>query len=252
MFIKKEKKIIKFYGAEVLQSDLNIVRPAKKFIPDWFKNLKPFIDEKCGHKTTKIVKKDEEGLTSNATAKQCLPLVDAFSLGYTIPMPFDINIEKTSNDTHVTWAFEGCTGLETFMGSHPETQIKGCPYNGGTNNKQFFKFSNPWHIVTPKGYSCLITAPINQFDLPIQILSGVVDTDTMHTINFPFRLNAEEGCHAVKVGTPLAQIIPFKREKWHSETETLMPEMVAREKARFDTFMHHYYKRVHHKKKVFL
>ena len=54
--------------------------------------------------------------------------------------------------------------------------------------------------------------------MPFTTLSAVVDTDK-HTqaINFPFVMKS--GFNGViPAGTPLAQIIPFKRSKWKSVT----------------------------------
>jgi hypothetical protein len=63
----------------------------------------------------------------------------------------------------------------------------------------------------------------------MKILEGVVDADSYTTpINFPFNLkdNTFEGM--IPAGTPLAQIIPFKRESWQldfgSEKEIIKAE----------------------------
>jgi hypothetical protein len=46
-------------------------------------------------------------------------------------------------------------------------------------------------------------------------LPGIVDTDTYTAnINFPFVLNNPEFEGTILAGTPIAQIIPFKRETW--------------------------------------
>jgi hypothetical protein len=45
-----------------------------------------------------------------------------------------------------------------------------------------------------------------------QVLSGVVDTDAFPTpVNFPFIATAEDGVHVLPKGTPLVQVIPFRR-----------------------------------------
>jgi hypothetical protein len=76
------------------------------------------------------------------------------------------------------------------------------------------KFINPWSIQTPKGYSVLFTTPMHR-DLPFQILPGIVDTDRYAAqINFPFFLKDPNWTGTIPAGTPIVQIIPFKRESW--------------------------------------
>ena len=48
-----------------------------------------------------------------------------------------------------------------------------------------------------------------------KILPGIVDTDTYTPpVNFPFVLTDENYEGLIPAGTPLAQVIPFKRESW--------------------------------------
>ena len=71
-------------------------------------------------------------------------------------------------------------------------------------------------IKTPPGYSVLFTHPMNWHYLPFYSLSGVVDTDTYTMpVLFPFMMkNNFEGI--IPKGTPVIQIIPFKRDDWKS------------------------------------
>lgn len=76
------------------------------------------------------------------------------------------------------------------------------------------KFHNYWTIQTPPGWSCLFVAPLNRPALPVEILAGVVDTDTYASlINFPFIATGADGVHVIEKGTPLVQIIPFRRSE---------------------------------------
>ena len=82
------------------------------------------------------------------------------------------------------------------------------------------KWSPGWRIITPPGYSCLFTHPMNHFDLPFATLSGVVDTDSYKLgTEFPFRLlNINKDVVILEKGTPICQVIPFRREDWSSST----------------------------------
>jgi hypothetical protein len=76
------------------------------------------------------------------------------------------------------------------------------------------KWLSNWHVKTPRGYSSLILHPINRLDLPFYSFSGIVDTDKHPmVINFPFVLR--KGFDGkIEAGTPMVQIIPFKRDRW--------------------------------------
>ena len=85
-------------------------------------------------------------------------------------------------------------------------------------NLPILKILNPWTVRTPPGYSCLFMSPVlNQNDY-FYTISAIVDTDTFNDkINFPVLINGDKYNKFNKVfesGTPLVQIIPFKRESW--------------------------------------
>jgi len=50
------------------------------------------------------------------------------------------------------------------------------------------------------------------------ILPGIVDTDTYSApVNFPMVINDPNFEGLISQGTPIAQVIPFKREDWQME-----------------------------------
>jgi hypothetical protein len=60
----------------------------------------------------------------------------------------------------------------------------------------------------------MFTAPVHR-DSVFTILDGVVDTDTYTApVNFPFVLNDIKFEGMIPAGTPMAQVVPFKRETW--------------------------------------
>ena len=69
-------------------------------------------------------------------------------------------------------------------------------------------------IETEDGWSCQFKNPANNWQHNIEIIEGVVDTDTYHQqINFPYVWTGSEvGEWVIPRGTPLIQVIPFKRE----------------------------------------
>jgi hypothetical protein len=71
-----------------------------------------------------------------------------------------------------------------------------------------------WSIQTEKGYSTLIMNPMHGESSPLTAIPGIVDTDGFISEgHFSFIVKSNfKGI--IKQGTPLVQIIPFKRDSW--------------------------------------
>lgn len=170
--------------------------PAKKNIPSWYRTLEPYIG--------KVKRPDGDGIT-NQTAKRCMPLFDAISSGYIIYTWVDVFVSIQNNQHWYEWPM-----LEPIK-FHNNQQAPDHPKSYGEN---FPKWMSPWSIKTPKGYSCLFLPPMHRDNL-FNIFEGVVDTDTYgNPINFPFAMNDPKFEGLIPAGTPLAQVIPFKRDNW--------------------------------------
>jgi hypothetical protein len=167
--------------------------PAKSVLPAWFRRL-PGID------------KSQLTATNNGlTVKRCMPFLDALSAGWIIPIAASVRLEITEGGRTVTagWEFD-----REMVSNHSAFQIAGSPYEPHPP----MKFHNYWTIRTPKGWSCLFLPPINRPNGVIEVLSGLVDTDTYKApVNFPFVATAPDGVYTLKKGTPLVQVIPFRR-----------------------------------------
>lgn len=171
-------------------------KPSSQFIPQWYKDIDSYVTGKKIPNT--------KGSTSG-TVKRCIPVFDAVTSGYIITSAADVYISLKGELPWYEWA---SLDLIEF---HPVEQAPNHPKNTGFS---YPKWMNPWSIETPKGYSVLVTQPMHH-DLPFTILPGVVDTDTYHPpINFPFVMNDPDFEGVIPAGTPIAQIIPFKRESW--------------------------------------
>jgi len=185
--------------------DFNLIEPepAIKHLPSWFKQMSPHTEGKKD--------KFELGGNLNLSIKRCNPVGDALGAGYFIFLENAITVtpDPEGDSPELVWL----RGGEDFVSTHSQYQIDAKLVPDGYYKKPF-KFKNFWSIQTPKNFSILITHPLNRAELPFYTLSGVVDTDTFHTaINFPFFLKRGfEG--VIDSGTPIAQVIPFKRESW--------------------------------------
>ena len=167
--------------------------PAKNVVPAWFRHL-PGIDRSQ-------VSATNDGLT----VKRCMPFLDALSAGWIIPLAVPVRLEITEGGRTVQagWDFD----LE-MVSNHSAFQLAGSPHEPHPP----MKFHNYWTICTPPGWSCLFVPPINRPNHIFEVLSGVVDTDTYRSpVNFPFVATAPDGVYALKKGTPLIQVIPFRR-----------------------------------------
>ena len=185
-------------------------KPASASVPDWYKELESYMG---GEK-----KPNGEGMT-NGTIKRCMPVFDAITGGYILYTYSDVFISQKPDPLNenktLPWYEWPSFGP---LGFHPIAQAPTHPNRSALSDSSSYpKWMNPWAITTPKGYSVLFTQPMHRYS-PFTILDGVVDTDTYTApVNFPFVLNDWEFKGLIPAGTPMAQIIPFKRETWKME-----------------------------------
>jgi hypothetical protein len=185
-------------------------KPAAQSIPAWYKDMAVHMD---GEKETGL-HKDGVG-SSNLTLKGCNPFLDSLTSGYMLTLPFDIEFRRAENGMiGIRWA----TNVN-FIGSHAPEQAPGLPGPVG-GSESLLKWRPGWRVITPKGYSTLFTHPLNRHDLPFRTFSGVVDTDMYNLgVDLPFQLlnTINKDIFILEKGTPICQIIPFKRENWDSQ-----------------------------------
>jgi len=177
--------------------------PASHHTPQWFRALEGYPPDPPS---------DEFPVP---TVKRCSPFKDAMYGGYLLRLSADLQVvAKDPDDVNFNWS----PGLEREMiQSHGVAQYAGFPAAGIA-----FKFINPWIVKTPPGYSSLFVTPMNRALGPFQILSGVVDTDLYeNSVNFPFFWVEYPWEGILEAGTPIAQVIPFKREPWKLKVEEL-------------------------------
>ena len=182
--------------------------PAKLKVPDWWKDSERFFDGKMSLK----------GTEGNHGVKLCMPFLDAMTIGYTANLWVDVLVEQTYLGPKIGWR----VGPDPIV--QRDTLNKTIPIPAG-HYKTHYAWRDIMFTQTPPGYSSLITHPLNRHDLPFMTLSGVVDTDmTMARGTLPFFL--KEGFEGIiPAGTPMFQIIPFKREDWKIEEDDSLEEV---------------------------
>lgn len=183
--------------------EIEIPKPASQLIPDWYKKIESYIDS--DHPTPLFL---NEKVDSNATIKKCMPVFDSIVSGYIISTPEDIWV-SIDEDGDQQFLWPGSFGI-TF---HDEKQVTSYPIK--TGYQKYPKFLSPWGIRTPKGHSILIVPPFHREKEIFTILPGIVDTDKYYApVNFVFVVNDSKFIGLIPKGTPIAQVIPFKRDSW--------------------------------------
>lgn len=194
----KNNSGLEFYCEEALYNVIPEPLPSNKLIPEWFKKIKPFSSERSADGSPSM------------TAKKCLPMLDAMSIGYIIRLPADLYV-LTNHDLSIIKVNvkEGCNYYS--VANHDYSQIKSDSWPKNLKQNPL-KFLNLWWIKTNPGWSCYFTSPINEIDAPFECLSGVVDTDSYDgLINFPAIWKEPNFDGWIPAGTPLVTVIPFKR-----------------------------------------
>ena len=178
--------------------DLNFFppKPAIKEIPSWYINTPEYVNNK-----KKIIGDDK----TPHTIKKCMPVFDSISSGYILYTQVDVEIVQKDNIPYYKWPSQNAIEF------HPILQA---PLHPARNEAPYPKWNNPYAITTPPGYSVLIIQPMHRESV-FTIFPGIVDTDRYSApISFPFVLNDVKWEGIIEAGTPMAQVIPIKRESW--------------------------------------
>jgi hypothetical protein len=200
--------IIKFTNVLEVPEEFTPI-PASKTLPDWYKNLDSYF---FGEK-----KPVGDGAVPT-TAKRCMPLFDSMASGYIISTHTDFWVSQRPDETGNPHPYYEWPSFEV-LGFHKKEQLPEHP-DGEGHRITYPKWHNAWGIETPPGYSCLFIPPLHR-ETPIVALPGVVDTDTYTApVNFPFVLKDPKMEGLIPAGTPIIQVIPFKREAWQMELGT--------------------------------
>jgi hypothetical protein len=172
-------------------------------VPQWYKDAESVI---------KHGDHEQPGL------KKCIPFLDVLMSGYFLKTSTNIYIKKDDNG-NISISYDDDVDEVQFLISERTGTIGSTVPRPLGHMHNHFIWTPVWGWKTPKGYSSLVTHPINRFDLPFTTISGVIDSDKFIAAgNLPFFLKEDfEGL--IPKGTPFAQIIPIKRKKWFAVTD---------------------------------
>ena len=180
--------------------------PASQALPQWWKDASPYVKSDENPNGKKIIIKNFE---SNASFKKCTPMLDLLSAGYIVPLWSDVQVQQYKKEIpSITWRVKRDI-FELHDGQEVEIP------NG--YSKAQFKYLNQWVPKLPKGYSALIISCPGYPNNPFRAMQAIIDYDkTPHPLFPPMYL--KEGFEGIiEKGTPMFQIIPFKRNNWISK-----------------------------------
>jgi hypothetical protein len=180
--------------------------PAAKKMPQSWKDMSKYANE---------AKKFDS--TNSISVKACIPTLDMLTAGYYFPLWADVFIKQDNGLPLMKWSVE-----HNVFGTWASDQVSSFEIDENYS-RLVFKYYHGWTIKTPPGWSCLFISPAAYPNLPFKAISGIVDTDVFDgEINTPIIFKKGfEGI--IEKGTPMFQIIPFKRSNWESEFDFKKP-----------------------------
>ena len=179
-------------------------QPARKYIPEWWKNTPPYGLKKDGEEVT-IKDKIEK-----STVKVCPAISEWFLQGYVLPMWCDLHIEINEDET---WSYTAAfpeNHIKPYI-EQPNTYIDWLPKQHKKNAVALLRIDSPWRMKTPAGYSTYQFPMYYHFNPDFEVPPGPIWTDEYHLLN-PQLIIKHYGEIKIERGTPLCVYVPYKRE----------------------------------------
>jgi len=214
----------------------NIVTPAKNHIPDWYKEIPRW-------KNNEIF--DMNTGSFNTTIKQCMPFLDSLTIGYMIVLPNDLYVKNNNGKPYITWK-----GGD--FGPNARSELSTLNLVPTSHHPTEFTWQSGVSITIPSNYNAIFTHPLNRHDLPFTTVSGVIDGGfVMYPRgNIPFFI--KEGFEGIiNQGTPIIQIIPFRKENWHSKIKNGLVKLGYDEEKKGKSLINGFYKKTYWTRKKY-
>jgi hypothetical protein len=213
----------------VLGWDFFPPKPAVNNLPQWYKDTSSY--------HTKEEKKEFSNNGENPhSIKKCMPIFDAMTAGYILYTQVDVEVKQENGKPYFIWSSQDAIGFHV---------VEQAPLHPNQNGAPYPKWNHPYAIKTPPGYSTLFVPPLHNPNGIFTVFPGIVDTDKYTAIvNLPFVLNDVNWTGLIEAGTPMVQIIPFKRDSWEQETGSAK-DIIEEKKvsAKLRTLFYNSYKR---------
>ncbi len=217
--------------------------PAVRHVPEWYRGLAKFDKSNDDILLDPVNNLGTDG--AQVSTKMCMPFFDATTAGYYYLLEDDLHIDIDEDGRPIMW-WEGEVMLAD---KRPIIDIV-VPDNC---HPIHYGWRMNWYYETPPGYSVLITHPMNRYDLPFYVQSGIVESDIWGLPVFIAFFLKRNFIGTIPKGTPIMQIIPFKRDSWElevasSDEEIEKHELMAENRR---SMLYGYYKKTAWRKKIF-
>ena len=193
----KMDSVIKF-----LPKHDNLIKPvtARTILPEWYKE------------------QDGYNHFNHPTIKRCMPVFDAMTSGYYLLSPSDIVVDSQNPAGLIVNADNDFNN--TLISQHDIYQYNKYPVPFGYHN-HLLRIHPMWVVQTPPGYSSLFINPIHNGSPNMMAVEGLIDTDTFVSDGHLSFFVREDTQFRIKKGSPIAQVIPIKRDSWRAELGTV-------------------------------
>jgi hypothetical protein len=177
-----------------------------KNLPDWFKEQPVYFNN------DKTVYNGFQKIT----VKKCPAIFDIMSCGYILKCPIDIFIDTTVSPPKFDIPPQFANLKYPIMSFHSSEQVSHYPIDKDNEIDYVIRINMVWLVSTEKGHSSLFIDPQHKDRSPLRTVSAIIDTDVFQSDgNFSFFVQKNfKGI--LKMGTPLVQVVPFKRDNWES------------------------------------
>lgn len=163
-------------------------------IPSWFKRTKK----------------------TQGSIRSCAGVNDYLTTGITIPLwtntYFRPNYEANAWEYRIDQMNPPLRNINIDGFSFSSTGECPVSKNRTLETMQYPKIVTPWRIETAKGWSSLVLPVYWEPNSDYDVLPAVVHTDIYHVVNIVLSIKTNTD-FSIKYGTPMMQIIPFKRSE---------------------------------------
>jgi hypothetical protein len=184
---------------------------ASRSVPEWYKDLVGYNRGSSNDIKDLYPTNDRGSDGSDVSTKLCVPFLDSLTSGYIYRLEDNVNVDMDEDGVPILSWSKQIPILDKRLNIDMPIPQDCHPIH--------FGFKMNWYYETPPGYSILITHPLNRFDLPFYVPSGIVDADIWGLPVFiPFFLK-RNFFGIIEEGTPIMQMIPIKREEWEIDID---------------------------------
>jgi len=200
--------IVRFYPFSKETDFAPAPEPASKVVPEWYRKQPAYINE------DEALKKG----FSASTVKRCMPVFDSMTAGYIVKMPCDVYIDATNLEKlEISLPQQIRFMTKDIISTHSPEQVSHYPIDKNKYHPQLFRVLPLYSVGTDKGYSCLFVHPMHRDDVPFRAVPGIIDTDGFISDGH-FSFHIEKNFKGIiEKGTPIVQVIPFKRDSYKME-----------------------------------